>query len=137
MNELLHRASAILEAVWARLLDVVRVRLVVAVDETRLRIIRDKAGKAENGFVWTFGARDDDGGLDVACAEDRSGSTPRALLEGTKGALLVDGYSGHNVVYEVSTRRRAGMPRAPASLLPRGAAEAPVAQEMLDVAGCG
>jgi hypothetical protein len=33
MNELLHRASAILEPVWTRLLDVVRVRPVVGADE--------------------------------------------------------------------------------------------------------
>ncbi|HMI82540.1 MAG TPA: transposase [Polyangiaceae bacterium] len=59
MNELLHRASAILEPVWSRLLDVVRVRPVVAADETRLRIVRGKTGKTKNGFVWTFGARDD------------------------------------------------------------------------------
>ncbi len=68
MNELLHRASAILAPVWTRLLDVVRVRHVVAADETRLRIVRDKAGKTKNGFVWTFGARDDEGGLDARTA---------------------------------------------------------------------
>jgi transposase len=109
MNELLHRASAMLTPVWTRLLDVVRVRHVVQADETRLRIVRDKAGKTKNGFVWTFGARDDEGELDVAYvfAEDRSGSTPKTLLEGTTGVLLVDGYSGYNVVDEVSTRRRA------------------------------
>ncbi len=109
MNELLHRASAILEPVWTRLLDVVRVRPVVGADETRLRLVRDKTGKTKNGFVWTFGARDDEGGLDIAYvfAEDRSGATPKALLEGTTGVLLVDGYSGYNVVDEVSTRRRA------------------------------
>jgi transposase len=96
MNELLHRASAILEPIWARLLDAVRVRHVVAADETRLRVVRDKSGKTKNGFVWTFGARDDVGGLDVAYvfAEDRSGSTPKALLEGTSGVLLVDGTAG-------------------------------------------
>jgi transposase len=66
MNELLHRASALLEPVWTRLLDVVRVRPVVGADETRLRLVRDKTGKTKNGFVWTFGARDDQGELDVA-----------------------------------------------------------------------
>jgi transposase len=135
MNELLHRASAILEPVWARLLDVVRVRHVVAADETRLRIVRDKAGKTKNGFVWTFGAHDDDGGLDVAYvfAEDRSGSTPKALLEGTKGVLLVDGYSGYNVVDEVSTRRRAACHAHLRRYFHEALTTAPVAQEMLDL----
>jgi hypothetical protein len=44
-------------------------------------------------------------------AEDRSGSTPKTLPEGTTGVLLVDGYSGYNVVDEVSTRRPAACQR--------------------------
>ena len=135
MNELLHRASAILAPVWMRLLDVVRVRHVVAADETRLRIVRDKTGKTKNGFVWTFGARDDEGGLDVAYvfAEDRSGSTPRTLLEGTSGVLLVDGYSGYNVVDEVSTRRRAACHAHLRRYFHEALPTAPIAQEMLDL----
>lgn len=135
MNELLHRASAILEPVWTRLLDVVRVRHVVAADETRLRIVRDKTGKTKNGFVWTFNAHDDDGGLDVAYvfAEDRSGSTPKTLLEGTKGVLLVDGYSGYNVVDEVSTRRRAACHAHLRRYFHEALPTALVAQEMLDL----
>jgi transposase len=135
MNELLHRASAILEPVWTRLLDVVRVRPVVGADETRLRIVRDKSGKTKNGFVWTFNARDDDGGLDVAYvfAEDRSGSTPKTLLEGTKGVLIVDGYSGYNVVDEVSSRRRAACHAHLRRYFHEALPTAPVAQEMLDL----
>jgi hypothetical protein len=65
------------QSAWTSLLDVVRVRPIVAADETRLRLVRDKTGKTRSGFVWTFGARDNDGGLDVAYVftEDRSGST--------------------------------------------------------------
>ena len=135
MNELLHRASAILEPIWARLLEVVRVRHVVAADETRLRIVRDKSGKTKNGFVWTFGARDDADGLDVAYvfAEDRSGSTPKSLLEGTAGVLLVDGYSGYNVVDDVSTRRRAACHAHLRRYFHEALPTAPVAQEMLDL----
>jgi transposase len=135
MNELLHRASGILEPLWTRLLDVVRVRPVVGADETRLRIVRDKHGKTKNGFVWTFNARDDDGGLDVAYvfAEDRSGSTPKTLLEGTKGVLIVDGYSGYNVVDEVSTRRRAACHAHLRRYFHEALPTAPVAQEMLDL----
>jgi transposase len=76
MNELHHRASAILAPVWTRLLDVVRVRHVVAADETRLRIVRDKKGKTKNGFVWTFGARDHEGGLDIAYVRAHGGAIP-------------------------------------------------------------
>jgi transposase len=135
MNELLHRASAILEPVWKRLLDVVRVRPVVGADETRLRLVRDKDGKTKNGFVWTFGARDDEGELDIAYVftEDRSGSTPKTLLEGTSGVLLVDGYSGYNVVDEVSTRRRVACHAHLRRYFYEALPTAPVAQEMLDL----
>ena len=135
MNELLHRASTILAPLWTRLLDVVRVRHVVAADETRLRIVRDKNGKTKNGFVWTFGARDDEGELDVAYvfAEDRSGATPKTLLEGTTGVLLVDGYSGYNVVDVVSTRRRAACHAHLRRYFHEAIPTAPIAQEMLDL----
>ncbi len=135
MNELLHRASAILAPIWMRLADVVRVRPVVAADETRLRIVRDKDGKTKNGFVWTFGARDAEGGLDIAYifAEDRSGATPKKLLEGTKGVLLVDGYSGYNVVDEVSSRRRAACHAHLRRYFHEALPTAPIAQEMLDL----
>ena len=104
-------------------------------DETRLRIVRDKSGKTKNGFVWTFGARDDEGELDVAYvfAEDRSGATPKTLLEGTTGVLLVDGYSGYNVVDEVSTRRRAACHAHVRRYFHEALPTAPVAQEMPDL----
>jgi transposase len=80
--------------------------------------------------VWTFGARDDEGGLDVAYvfAEDRSGGTPK-----TKGVLLVDGYSGYNVVDEVSSRRRAACHAHLRRYFHEALPTAPVAQEMLDL----
>ncbi len=135
MNDLLHRASAILAPVWTRLLDDIRVRPVVAADETRLRLVRDKDGKTKNGFVWTFGARDDAGELDVAYVftETRSGSTPKTLLEGTTGVLLVDGYSGYNVVDQVSTRRRAACHAHLRRYFHEALPTAPVAQEMSDL----
>jgi transposase len=135
MNELLHRASAILEPLWRRILEKIRVRPVVAADETRLRMLRDKKGKTKHGFVWTFGARDDDGELDVAYvfAEDRSGSTPKLLLEGTAGVLLVDGYSGYNAVEEVSTRRRAACHAHLRRYFFEAIPTAPIAQEVLDM----
>ncbi|XXY44317.1 transposase [Sorangium sp. So ce269] len=68
-------------------------------------IPQDATGKPKTGFVWTFVSADAHGGSEVAYhfAESRSGSTPKALLEGTKGVLLVDGYSGYN---DVETNRR-------------------------------
>jgi transposase len=135
MNELLHRASGLLAPVWTRLLDLIRQRENVLADETRLRILKDPSGKPKTGFVWTFGAADAAGGLDVAYhfAESRSGSTPKSLLEGTKGILLVDGYSGYNEVEKVSTRRRAACHAHVRRYFFESLKTAPVAQEALDL----
>jgi transposase len=135
MNELLHRASALLAPVWTRLLDVIRARDVVLADETRLRILKDASGKPKTGFVWTFGAADVSGGFDVAYhfADSRSGSTPKALLEGTKGVLLVDGYSGYNDVEKVSSRRRAACLAHVRRYFFESLKTAPIAQHALDL----
>jgi transposase len=135
MNELLHRASTLLAPVWDRLLDVIRMRDVVLADETRLRILKDANGKPKNGFVWTFGAADAHGDFDVAYqfADSRSGSTPKSLLEGTSGILLVDGYSGYNDVENVSSRRRAACFAHVRRYFFETLKSAPVAQEALDL----
>ena len=135
MNELLHRASALLAPVWTRLLDVIRTRDIVLADETRLRILKDASGKPKTGFVWTFGAADATGGFDVAYhfADNRSGATPKALLEGTKGVLLVDGYSGYNDIEKVSSRRRAACLAHVRRYFFESLKTAPVAQEALDL----
>jgi len=135
MNELLHRASSLLSPVWTRLLDVIRSRDVVLADETRLRILKDASGKPKTGFVWTFGAADADGNYDVAYqfAASRSGSTPKALLEGTRGVLLVDGYTGYNGVEKVSSRRRAACLAHVRRYFFESLKTAPVAQEALVV----
>jgi transposase len=100
MNELFHRASELLEPVWKRLLETIRMREVVLADETRLRVLKDASGAPKTGFVWSFGACDSRGQFDVAYhfAESRSGTIPSTILEGTTGVLLVDGYSGYNDV---------------------------------------
>ncbi len=134
MNELLHRTSALLAPIWTRLLDVIRSRDIVLADETRRRILKDATGKPKTGFVWTFGASDANGGFDVAYqfADSHSGSTPKARLEGTKGVLLVDGYSGYNDVEKVSSRRRAACLAHVRRYFFDSLKTAPVAQEALD-----
>jgi transposase len=135
MNELLHRASGLLAPVWTRLLDVIRTRDIVLADETRLRILKDATGKPKTGFVWTFGAAAANGGFDVAYhfADSRSGATPRSLLEGTKGVLLVDGYSGYNDIEKVSSRRRAACLAHVRRYFFESLKTAPLAQEALDL----
>ena len=135
MNELLHRASALLKPIWTRLLETIRTRDVVLADETRLRILKDATGKPKTGFVWTFGAADASGGFDVAYqfADSRSGATPKELLEGTTGVLLVDGYSGYNDIEKVSSRRRAACLAHVRRYFFDAVRTAPIAQEALDL----
>lgn len=135
MNELLHRTSTLLAPIWTRLLDVIRAREIVLADETRLRIMKDASGKPKTGYVWTFGAADAHGGFDVAYhfADSRSGSTPKALLEGTKGVLLGDGYSGYNDIEKISSRRRAACLAHVRRYFFESLKTAPVAQEALDL----
>lgn len=135
MNVLLHRSSALLKPIWTRLLHVIRERDVVLADETRLRILKDASGKPKTGFVWTFGAADAGGGFDVAYhfADSRSGSTPKSLLEGTTGVLLVDGYSGYNDIEKVSSRRRAACLAHVRRYFFDSLRTAPIAQEALDI----
>lgn len=135
MNDLLHRTSSITQPVWSLLLETIRVRPVVMADETRLRMLKDEGGKPKNGFVWTFGAVADDGGFDVAYvfAADRAGETPKQILAGTTGTLLVDSYSGYNVVETVSGRKRAACHAHLRRYFHEALKTAPIAQELLDL----
>ena len=110
MNNLFHRAAQRLQPLSALLLQTIRERPIVQADETPLLMQDDGSGKSKKGFVWVFLAHDEQGKLDVAYvfASNRSGSTPSAVLGGTRGALLVDGYSGYNVVTDIDGRDRAG-----------------------------
>jgi len=93
------------------------------------------SGNAKTGFVWTFVARDAGGGEDVAFvyAGDRSGATPRRILGGTQGILLVDAYSGYNTVLDVSGRKRAGCHAHLRRKFHEALPTAPVGQEAIDL----
>jgi transposase len=109
MNELFHRAAHLTAPLSNRLLERIAARDVVQADETRIRVLDDGTGVAKNGFMWTFVAADDAGGVDIGYrfALDRRDTTPKDVLGGTRGFLLVDGYSGYNAVVDVDGRTRA------------------------------
>jgi len=135
MNELLHRCATLVEPISNRLSELICSREVVLADETRLRMQKDADGKAKTGFVWTFGALAEDGGYDVAYhfTDSRAGATPKALLEGTSGVLLVDGYSGYNDIEKVSSRRRAACHAHVRRYFFESLRTAPIAQRALDL----
>jgi len=64
-------------------------------------------------------------------AGDRSGETPKKLLGGTKGTLIVDAYSGYNVVANVSRRKRAACHAHLRRYFHEALPTAPIAQEAI------
>lgn len=134
LNELFHRAADVLSPVSRRLLELIRTRDLVQADETRMRLLDGGDGKPRNGFIWTFLAADANGQHDIAYrfTADRSGETPRNVLGGTAGTLLVDAYSGYNSVSNVSTRERAGCHAHLRRYFHESLPTAPAAQEAID-----
>lgn len=133
MTDLFHRAADITAPLSSRLLELIRQRDVVLADETRMRMQDGGDGKPKNGFQWTFLADDDAGEPDVAFvfAPDRSGDTPRQVLGGTSGTLLVDAYSGYNAVTDVDGRTRAACHAHLRRYFHEALSTAPVAREAI------
>jgi len=107
MNDVLHDTAECLAPLVERIEQRVRVAEIVLADETSMRL-QDRKKK---GFVWVFQGRDDltDALLvRYVFATDRSGETPARILGGTDGTLVVDGYTGYNVVTDPEGRRRGG-----------------------------
>lgn len=95
-----HAAATKLAPLSERLLNLVARSDIVQADETSL--LMQKPHK--RGFIWTFLS---DGLIAYRFSPDRSGETPRAVLGGTLGTLVVDAYTGYNRVTDVEGRDRA------------------------------
>ncbi len=74
----------------------------LGLDETPVLVLDPGRGKTGTGYLWTM-ARDERGwsgpdppGVLYDYAPGRSGKHGEKLLEGFKGTVQVDGYSGHN-----------------------------------------
>jgi len=99
--DLLHRAATMLTPLYEAALALVRTAADVHADETPLRQ-KDRAGKA---YLWSFVTPE----LTVhRYATTRSGSVPAEVLGDSTGRLLVDAYTGYNVVTTPGKRARAG-----------------------------
>jgi transposase len=101
LTDLFHRAAEKLEPLYRRLLSLVARSDIVQADETSMKMLRPN----KRGFVWTFLSGDL---IAYRFAEGRSGETPRDVLGGSEGTLVVDAYSGYNRVTDVDGRSRAG-----------------------------
>jgi transposase len=101
LTDLLHQAAKSLEPLSARLLELVAAAEIVQADETSLKMQKPN----KRGFVWTFLA---DKLIAYKFSGDRSGATPEAVLGAGLGTLVVDMYTGYNVVTGTGKRDRAG-----------------------------
>jgi transposase len=101
MTDLFHRHAELLAPLPARLLERVRASDLVLGDETSIKML----GSSKRAYVWTFIA---DTLIAYRFSVDRSGETPKEVLGGTQGTLVVDGYTGYNHVTKIDGRRRAG-----------------------------
>jgi len=107
MNDLVHAAAELARPLVARLEKRVALLEVVLADETSMRL----QDRPKRGFVWVFQGDDETSGGQLVLyvfAVDRSGDTPSRILGGTRGALVVDGYTGYNAVTDPQGRARAG-----------------------------
>lgn len=100
MTDLLHAAAEKLKPLYQRILLRVANNDVVLADETTLAM----QGRKKRGYMWTFRT---DKLISYKFSTGRSGKTPREVLGGTRGTLLVDAYTGYNPVLSVDERKRA------------------------------
>jgi len=124
---LFHRAANVLEPIYARLLDLVRLDPYVQADETRLRVAEPH--KARTGWIWTLLC---DEIVAYVFSETRAAETPNHLLAGTVGNLVTDGYSGYNDVVGEGKRSRVGCWAHARRKFYEALSTAPEARELLD-----
>lgn len=103
LGDLFHQVAAATAPLSARLLTLVREALLVHADETPQRVLDE--GKTRRAYVWTFRTP---ALIAYVHSPSRSGATAQSVLGGTKGYLLVDGYTGYNRVTLPQGRVRVG-----------------------------
>jgi transposase len=107
MNDLVLAAAERLRPLFARLAVRMRAVAIVLADETSMRL----QDREKRGYVWVFHGHDDASGGQLVLyvfALDRSGETPKTILGASQGTLVVDGYTGYNVVSDPTGRERGG-----------------------------
>jgi transposase len=101
MTHLFHRVGDVLGPVARRILTLIAASDIVLADETSKRVQKT----TKRAFIWTFIAENL---VAYRFSPDRSGETPKQVLGGTQGTLVVDMYTGYNAVTGVDGRERAG-----------------------------
>jgi len=108
LTDLFHLAAEVLSPVCVRLLQHIARAEVVWADETPMRVLNVK--KTRLGYLWTFLTQNEKGEwlIGYRFSMGRAGKTPKQVLGGTTGSLVVDAYTGYNPVTVPSGRVRVG-----------------------------
>ncbi|WP_443192657.1 IS66 family transposase [Myxococcus vastator] len=108
LTDLFHQAASVLLPLSQHLLQCIASADVVWADETPLRVLDVK--KTKLGYLWTFLTRNDAGEwlIGYRFSMGRASKTPKEVLGGTAGALVVDAYTGYNAVTLPQGRVRVG-----------------------------
>jgi transposase len=128
LGDLFHTAADVLAPLAARILERVREAALVRADETPIRVLDE--GKTRRGYIWTFRTETL---IAYQYSASRSGETPARILDGTRGYLLVDAYSGYNAVTLPEGRIRVGCWAHVRRKFFDALGTAPEAQAMLDL----
>ncbi|RKG61324.1 IS66 family transposase [Corallococcus sp. CA054B] len=108
LTDLFHQSASVLLPLSSHLLQAIAASEVVWADETPLRVLDVK--KTQRGYLWTFLTQNEAGEwlIGYRFSLGRASTTPKEVLGGTQGALVVDAYTGYNAVTLPEGRSRVG-----------------------------
>ncbi|WP_223642240.1 IS66 family transposase [Corallococcus sp. EGB] len=108
LTDLFHQAASVLLPLSQHLLQCIASADVVWADETPMRVLDVK--KTRQGYLWTFLTQTPTGEwlIGYRFSLGRASTTPKDVLGGTRGALVVDAYTGYNAVTPPEGRVRVG-----------------------------
>ncbi|RUO88047.1 IS66 family transposase [Corallococcus sp. AB018] len=108
LTDLFHQSASVLQPLSRHLLQVIAASEVVWADETPMRVLDVK--KTKQGYLWTFLTQTPKGEwlIGYRFSLGRASTTPNDVLGGTRGALVVDAYTGYNAVTLPEGRVRVG-----------------------------
>ena len=108
LTDLFHLSASVLLPLSSHLLQCIASSEVVWADETPLRVLDVK--KTKLGYLWTFLTQNEKGEwlIGYRFSMGRASRTPKEVLGGTTGSLVVDAYTGYNAVTVPQGRVRVG-----------------------------
>jgi transposase len=98
LTALFHQSASVLLPLSKHFLQVIAAAEAVWADETPLRVLDVK--KTKQGYLWTCltQTQQSEWLLGYRFSLGRASTTPKEVLGGTRGALVVDAYTGYNAV---------------------------------------